>query len=149
MQFWSLTSTSRLCPQSRMCATQSTDTARTEYLQQQAPHHDNLTIEQSGFCINPAFPQVGASPDGLVSCDCCGQGCLEVKCPAKHKHSTVQEACDADKDFCLHRVDGIVQLKQGHRYYTQVQTQMFVTGATYCDLTLPVSCQMSASGSPV
>lgn len=109
------------------------DTARTEYLQQQAPHHDNLTIEQSGFCINPAFPQVGASPDGLVSCDCCGQGCLEVKCPAKHKHSTVQEACDTDKDFCLHRVGGIVQLKQGHRYYTQVQTQMFVTGATYCD----------------
>lgn len=29
--------------------------------------------------------------------------------------------------------DSTMQLKQGHRYYAQVQTQIFVTGSSYCD----------------
>ncbi len=32
------------------------------------------------FFINTTHPFIGASPDSLVSCDCCGQGCVEVKC---------------------------------------------------------------------
>lgn len=111
------------------------DTACSMYQKQQAPHHCGLKV-QPGFCINPAYPQVGASPDEMITCVCCGKGCLEVKCPAEHKHSTVQEACDTDKDFCLQRAGHILELKKGHKYYTQVQTQIFVTNSTYCDFVL-------------
>ncbi len=113
--------------------TEHEETARNAYQAKQAPHHTDLKIELSGFSINPAFPQVGASPDGILNCVCCGKGCLEIKCPAKHKANTVQEACDGDRDFCLCLVDNRFELKQGHRYYSQVQTQMFVTESAYCD----------------
>jgi len=36
-------------------------------------------------------------------------------------------------DFCLQLVDNTFLLKRGHRYYTQVQTQIFVTRSKYCD----------------
>ncbi|KAL7388224.1 hypothetical protein ABVT39_009441 [Epinephelus coioides] len=109
------------------------EAARSVYQAKQAPHHTDLKIELSGFNINPVFPQVGASPDGVLHYVCCQKGCLEIKCPAKHKNNTVQEACDGDRDFCLHVVGNKFQLKRGHRYYTPVQTQIFVTESTYCD----------------
>ena len=28
-----------------------------------------------------SYPFLGASPDGLVLCECCGTGALELKCP--------------------------------------------------------------------
>lgn len=39
------------------------------------------------------FPQIGASPDGILHCICFGKGCLDIKCPAKHNKFTVLEAC--------------------------------------------------------
>lgn len=38
-------------------------------------------VHDTGFFINPSVPFLGASPDGLVSCDCCGVSVIEVKCP--------------------------------------------------------------------
>ena len=32
-------------------------------------------------CCHTAYPFLGASPDGLVCCSCCGKGLLEIKCP--------------------------------------------------------------------
>uniref|UniRef100_A0A667WH11 YqaJ viral recombinase domain-containing protein n=1 Tax=Myripristis murdjan TaxID=586833 RepID=A0A667WH11_9TELE len=94
----------------------------------------NTYVATCGFFINPAFPEVGASPDGTVRCSCCGKGCIEIKCPSKYKHSTIHQACLAkDRNFCLELVDGELNLKQGHPYYTQVQTQIFVTDSKYCD----------------
>ncbi|CAM4322044.1 unnamed protein product [Leuciscus chuanchicus] len=86
------------------------------------------------FFVNLAFPQVGASPDAIVTCTCCGKGCVEVKCPAKYKDCTILQACSSDdRNFCLHVVDGQVHLKKNHQYYTQVHTQLFVTECSYCD----------------
>nr|KAG5708687.1 hypothetical protein BaRGS_034904 [Batillaria attramentaria] len=51
--------------------------------------------------------------------------CLEIKCPFKHKSVTIREAC-ADKHFCLEVVDDHMSLKKEHRYYAQIQCQMFV-----------------------
>ncbi|KAK0146667.1 hypothetical protein N1851_014006 [Merluccius polli] len=77
---------------------------------------------------------VGASPDAIVTCTCCGKGCIEVKCPAKYKDSTILDACSSDdRNFSLHVVDGQVHLKKNHQYYTQVQTQLFVTESAYYD----------------
>ncbi|KAM4545914.1 uncharacterized protein PAE49_018376 [Odontesthes bonariensis] len=107
--------------------------ARQAYVSLAAPHHENLKVEQCGFILNPAFPEVGASPDGLVHCICCGNGCLEVKCPFKHQNTSISEACTTDKHFCLQITDGKVTLKNTHRYFYQVQTHIFVTGSEFCD----------------
>ncbi|KAK2139972.1 hypothetical protein LSH36_1521g00006 [Paralvinella palmiformis] len=38
--------------------------------------HANFSISTSGFCISTQHPYIGASPDGFVTCDCCGVGIL-------------------------------------------------------------------------
>ena len=96
--------------------------------------HVHLQVEKCGLIVNPDFPYMGSSPDGLVSCSCCGQksGCLEIKCPFKHRQSSISEACK-DKDFCLFSQDDNYFLKTTHPYYSQVQCQIFTSSTDYCD----------------
>ena len=41
----------------------------------------SICVELTGLHINPSSPHLVASPDGIVSCFCCGDGLLEIKCP--------------------------------------------------------------------
>ena len=63
---------------------------------------------------------------------CCeGEGCIEIKCPY-----TVAEAAKITKDFCSSEVNGQLHLKPDHRYYHQIQAQMFITNRDYCDFVI-------------
>ena len=59
--------------------------ARELYLKISAPKHDDLAVTDSDLVINPQWPFIGASPDGVVECKCCGKGVLEIKCPYSHR----------------------------------------------------------------
>ncbi|CAC5376125.1 unnamed protein product [Mytilus coruscus] len=86
--------------------------------------HENLKVEEVGFFINPNVPFIGASPDGIVTCDCCGQAVVEIKCPFCKKHDSLENASD-DKNFYLKKDnDGNLKLYTKHMYYYQVQTQL-------------------------
>lgn len=69
-----------------------------------------VTLETVGFCTNDAGTY-GASPDRL-----CGDGLVELKCPAPHTH-----------------VQYMLDQKIDPKYIPQVQGQMLVTGAKWCD----------------
>ena len=43
--------------------------------------HTNFHVKTSGTFINQQYPWLHATPDFLCYCDCCGEGCGEVKCP--------------------------------------------------------------------
>ena len=43
--------------------------------------HTYLRVVKAGVFVDPERPFIGASPDGLVECECCGKGVIEVKCP--------------------------------------------------------------------
>ncbi|KAK7495255.1 hypothetical protein BaRGS_00013437, partial [Batillaria attramentaria] len=109
------------------------ETARHQYTAVMAESHVGFCAEKCGLFVNPEFPYIGASPDGLVKCTCCGSGCLEVKCPFKHKLKTVRQACQEDKTFCLQFDQGKFTMKKNHRFYAQVQCQIFVTNTEFCD----------------
>lgn len=81
--------------------------------------HENFTITRCGLCINSEYPYIGASPDGFVKCDCCGEGLVEIKCPFTAK--------DHGLANILYLCDG--KLKDSHKYAYQVQTQLL----DYCD----------------
>ena len=82
--------------------------------------------------MNVAYPHLGASPDGSVSCSCCGAGLLEIKCPYKHRDQHPHSVSVANK-FCLYRVAGAVKLKRTHDYYIQIQGQTAICKKDYCD----------------
>lgn len=96
--------------------------------------HVNFQLTRCGLFINEQYPFLHATPDFLTSCDCCGFGCGEVKCPI-----CIGEDCDFDKyvsekSSCLEKVNGQFQLKRHHNYYYQVQQQLFtVRDRNFCD----------------
>ena len=86
--------------------------------------HVNLEVKKCGLFINKENSFLHATPDFLVSCDCCGNGCGEVKCPIVITDGNfddyVQHKCS-----CLEKVNGNLQLKKNHSFYYQVQQQLF------------------------
>ena len=99
-----------------------------EYQKRMETTHDGFKMEMSGFVISDKFPFIGASPDSIVECNCCGKGTVEVKCPYCVRDKLVEE-----KVACLENVDGRTQLSRTHQYYYQVQTQIFVCNVDYSD----------------
>lgn len=65
-------------------------------------HHESFTVADSGLLINPKWPHLGASPDGVVLCDCCGEGLCEVKVQAQINIAEV-----AYSDFIVWTESGI------------------------------------------
>ncbi len=74
--------------------------ARDYYEKRMKKSHTAFSITNSGFVINPEWPFIGATPDGVVSCACCGKGVVEIKCPYCHKGQNIED-CIQDKNFCI------------------------------------------------
>ena len=85
--------------------------------------HLNFHMVDCRFFISSDYPFIGASPDSLISCDCCGEGYVEVKCPYCKRNDTVE------LKFCIQSGN----LSITHPYYAQIQTQMNVCNRKYCD----------------
>ena len=86
-----------------------------------------------GLFIHPKHSYIGASPDACLTCDCCGEGILEIKCPYCHRNDKDADAVSTDEVVCLEKADGAPSLKKNHPYYFQVQCQLMVTSKKYCD----------------
>ena len=54
-------------------------TARERYKVLYESIHQAFSITECGLFINVNYPFLGASPDGLISCSCCGLGICEIK----------------------------------------------------------------------
>ena len=99
--------------------------------------HDTLNISSSGFFVSTEHPFLGATPDALIECECCGAGVVEVKCPLCAEKSSIEEATEKVRNFCLKTCsDGTLQLKRDHSYFYQCQLQMYVTQRGYCDFVI-------------
>lgn len=68
--------------------------------------HQKFSVEENGLFVNPQWPYIGASPDGIVCCLCCGRSALEIKCPYCHQGESIDFAASHDKKFCLKEADG-------------------------------------------
>lgn len=105
--------------------------AREVYCRAMSAVHDNFCIEEAGLFIHENFPVFGASPDGIVTCDCCGSGVLEIKCPYCVRFSSLAEYTGTKS--CLEETVNGLKLKQTHPYYYQVQSQIFLCDKEYAD----------------
>ncbi|KAH9380660.1 hypothetical protein HPB48_015870 [Haemaphysalis longicornis] len=122
------------------------ETARQAYATASASIHLNFQCATAGLHISVEKPFLAATPDGLVTCSCCGEGVLEVKCPYNGRNGTVKELA-LSKSACVSLTGGKLRLRTDHSYYYQVQLQMFVTQRKYCDFVLwtPKTTQFTMS----
>ncbi|KAH9367161.1 hypothetical protein HPB48_014763 [Haemaphysalis longicornis] len=78
---------------------------------------------------------LGATPGLLVKSSCCGEGTVEVKCPWTVRDG---QLCDLlrEKSSCVSECEGSLRLKKSHRYYYQIQVQVFVWKREYSEFVL-------------
>lgn len=86
--------------------------------------------------VSKGSPILGGTPDArVIDFGCVDHFSLlaEVKCPYTKYHVTPPDAC-SDPKFCMEKTsDTECKLKEDYPYYAQVQGQMAVTGARWCD----------------
>ena len=99
-------------------------------------------IRDSGLILHHDMPFFGATPDGIVSCDCCGDGIAEMKCPFCQRNAAIIDAAN-DGKFCLApTADGELKLKATHQYY---QVQMQICFAKKTSVTLLCGQRMTST----
>ncbi|XP_023217435.1 uncharacterized protein LOC111619842 [Centruroides sculpturatus] len=123
--------------------------AQLKYEEKHAKLHHNFTIKDTGFCVLLAHPFIGVSPDGLVDCNCCGQGVVEVKyswCQQRQKidenmsnlvkqngNYTFNKSSNSRDISRVKKTTGIPESRFRNPNYYQMQTQIFVCYVEYCD----------------
>ncbi|GFR82129.1 hypothetical protein ElyMa_000619500 [Elysia marginata] len=88
--------------------------------------HQNVKIKPAGLFVKNTLPYIGASPDGVMHCDCHGQATVEIKCPYSLRGMDVFEHY-SKTEFIHIDETGNLNIKKDHEYYFQVQAQLAVT----------------------
>jgi putative phage-type endonuclease len=83
--------------------------------------HTGLFVEEKGFIDHPTIEGFGCSPDGVVNIIndvgiLVEDGLIEIKCPNTATH-----------------IETVLENKAPNKYIPQMQCQMAVTGAKWCD----------------
>uniref|UniRef100_A0A1A8UK67 YqaJ viral recombinase domain-containing protein n=1 Tax=Nothobranchius furzeri TaxID=105023 RepID=A0A1A8UK67_NOTFU len=107
--------------------------ARGAYEKLMGREHTGFSCVNSGLWLNPRWPYMGSSPDGVVTCDCHGTGICEIKCPHSEQDEPSLRLCAGRRGFCLIGEGDHVTLDRNHDYYFQVQAQLHIVKAEYSD----------------
>jgi hypothetical protein len=99
--------------------------AKRAFVEQHGSQHHTLKVTDTGLIIHEANPILAATPDALVSCDCCTPAILEIKCPYSIRDQDVLVAWD-QTGYLQKGQDGEITLKESHKYYSQIQGQMAI-----------------------
>ena len=92
--------------------------AWTQYKTLSLQEHQNFVMQNTGL---------GAAPDSLSQCDYHGKCVLETKCPHNYRYGL--KNWQQDKNI---PIDESYQIKIDHKYYYQIQGQMFILNLGYC-----------------
>ena len=100
------------------------------YTQKMASTHTNFECHTSGLVVNPSYSFLGASPDGVMLCGCCGEGIVEIKCPCSIKDHDPNTCRGKPKFFLMQR--GLCTTHT-NIIHMQVQGQLTICDKQFCD----------------
>jgi hypothetical protein len=108
--------------------------AKSIYCKMYIESHVNAKFQECGIFLDQEVSFLAASPDMLVSCDCCGDGLLEVKSTLKPKCNSCSSFCTCNlPDYFFISDDGKLEIRKKHKYFCQVQGQMAISKRMWCD----------------
>ena len=90
--------------------------------------HKNLVLSECDLILDKANRFIEASPDYLMTCDCCENACVETQC---HLSINYEKPNEKNLDY-LYKTDIKIKLKTNHSYFTQCKLQMAVTNRELC-----------------
>ena len=88
---------------------------------------EKVEIQPCGLFIDPKFPFLGATPDGISE-----DYIFEVKCPITAHRIGLMEAIRKRKVTFWKEKDGKLEINIKHHWYIQVQGQLHITGKKVC-----------------
>lgn len=112
------------------------DTARKYYDGYMAEKHGDFKVEECGLYIKSKFPHLGASPDGIITCDCCGVGVVEIKCPFSARNDPNLSSYINKKNSPVVNENDNLLICHSHEYFFQIQMQMQLTETFFGDLVI-------------
>ena len=77
------------------------------------PKHTNMRLKEVGLILKKDLPYIGASPDAMDTCDCCGTFVVECKCPYCIKNERVLDAWNQTDFLKMDR--GNVCMNKAHK----------------------------------
>ena len=89
-------------------------------------------VAECGLTLHPAFPYLGASPDGIVD----DSTILEIKCPYTGRDKSVKELVNSGYRHIEMDENNQMKLKCSSEYYCQVQGEMALTNRTMTHLVI-------------
>ena len=99
-----------------------------EFYALEATKHIDFKLEKSGLFLDKNRAYIGASPDGIMYCNCHRKAVIEIKCPFSIKDGKIADGYEKC-DFLTLENDSIV-LKKSHKYYTQINSQIALSNST-------------------
>ena len=95
---------------------------------------ENVQVFSSGLVINANNYWLGCSPDTkLINGDFFGIG--ESKCPELYKNCDLLDVAKSSQTFMLYvSEENKLEVRKTHSTYYQIQCQLALTGAQFCDL---------------
>ncbi len=107
-----------------------------QYKNQVKEETDNpFSIYHYGLIINPKWPWLACSPDGIIVGYGETTGGIEIKCPYGKRDVSLSEAC-SDKTFFMEMKDGKPVLKRRHNHFLQCQGIMALCELEWLDFTV-------------
>ena len=108
----------------------------TSFCRYAAVEHENFVINEVGLKLSQNYQEFDASPDGITICNCCGEGCLEVKCPFLLTKMSIVDFARKNATCLIENETGDLSLDRSHEYYYQIQMQMALTNTFHCDFVI-------------
>ena len=110
--------------------------------------HKCFQLSKCGLFISEDIYH-GASPDGVITCECHNEGLLELKCAIKFWSQDPKSQEVIEKlPYLINSIDG-PEVNKKHRYYSQVQFQMGITGKLWCHLVVFTSACLADEVPPL
>ncbi len=109
------------------------DKARDLFVKAHKYTHKKCSVQVPGLCLNSKMSILGASPDGVFTCDQCPtkKRLIEIKCLGS-KRSYTPKAALILLGICSKTTDGNLKMNTTHDYYYQIQGQMGITDIREC-----------------
>ena len=104
------------------------DEAAETFLRAMKSQHKNLKLNKCGLYLDKKSFVIGASPDGIMDCNCCPPSCVEIKCPYSINYASPTSLPEGVKLPYIN--EGSNTLKKNHAYHTQCLVQMGITRLT-------------------
>ena len=112
------------------------DNEKVALMQYQKQYKGDIKVVDFGLFINPEWPWLGCSPDGIIfDNENKPIGCVEVKCPYSKRDLTIDDCCE-DKNFFMRKTTDGIKLKNNHVYFYQCQGVVNLTNLNWIDFVI-------------